>query len=603
MAITKTDLLQSEPKEQKQVEKELSNIGLIKLVWKFLGRDRFWFGFYMILMSIGIAANYAETYIIAKIVDSVIINDINSVYKLIGLFIAIGISTGILYLIANSKSKKIQVNTVFNIRQNIMQSLKRFNLNWHQNENSGNKIQKINHGIQHLRNLIQIGRGRILNQITGIVSIGAIFLFTDYRFLFVVFAYNITTFFIQRYFGKRERLLIKEQNKLQEASSGQFFEIYNNITTLKVSGSEDSMQAKLEETQIQILHLNHELDNLSNRRNLFQNITEYIFISMVLLILSFSVVNKILSIGTFAAYYSYFKRFSTNINSAIEMQEQIRKFGLSISRMMPILEETPEQYFGKQEFDNNWNKIEIQDLEFSYGKSDQTNLNKINLTINKGQKIGIVGRSGSGKSTIVKILTGLYKAKNGQILYSNNKVQTNFYDIDFGSIANHQAVVLQETELFNMTMQENITLLKDVDNQTLEKAIRISQLDEVIDKLPKGLETKVGEKGYKLSGGQKQRVGIARAICSGAEILIFDEATSALDSHTELNIQNAIEKELTDKTMLIVAHRLSTLKHVDQIIVFEDGMIVETGKFTDLIENPKTRFAKLWQLQKSGLEL
>ncbi|MBC7406078.1 MAG: ABC transporter ATP-binding protein [Candidatus Parcubacteria bacterium] len=586
-----------------KADNNMSNWGLIQTVWKFLGKERWWFLGCVILMGFGVASNYAEMYLLGKIADTILTGNLNQVYYLIGGFLGIGISTGLLYFLSNNRAANIELDTIFDVRDKTLKALAEFDINWHQSSNSGNKIQKIETGIGNLKSLIKISRRQLLNNITGIISIGGIFLVTDFRFLLIVFVFNLITYFVQRYYGKKEQIINKELNKQKEVSTGKFFEIYNNITTLKVTGSEQNLQNKLREDNLAVYHLDQKIRDNFRQKNIVQNIIDYAFKAIVILFLSYAVLNKSLSVGTFVIYYGFFDRLSNQINNLIDLQETIRTLKLGIERMLPILDEQPERYFGTGEFPIDWSNIEIDDLQFTYNQGVTTNLEIKNLAIKKGQKIGLVGRSGSGKSTLVKILMGLYKTTTGKIYYNSPNSKTNFYDMNFDQIVNHQAVVLQETELFNMTLEENITLLKTVDKDTLEKSLRVSQLEEVIKKLPKGLETKVGEKGYKLSGGQKQRVGIARAICSGAEILIFDEATSALDSQTELDIQNAIQQELADKTMIIVAHRLSTLRQVDKIIVFEDGQIVETGKFTELIANPKSHFAKLWQLQKSGVEL
>ena len=160
------------------------------------------------------------------------------------------------------------------------------------------------------------------------------------------------------------------------------------------------------------------------------------------------------------------------------------------------------------------------------------------------------------------------------------------------------SMVLQDSEMFNMTIRENITLLRNIPEETLVKSIKIAQLESVIAKLPNGLETVIGEKGYHLSGGERQRVGIARAICQDPEIIIFDEATSSLDSQTESKIQKALEKELEKKTLIFIAHRISTLKNADVIYVFESGKIVESGSYTTLLNKKNSLFNSLYITQE-----
>jgi ABC-type multidrug transport system fused ATPase/permease subunit len=215
-----------------------------------------------------------------------------------------------------------------------------------------------------------------------------------------------------------------------------------------------------------------------------------------------------------------------------------------------------------------------------------------NFTINKFEKIGIVGHSGSGKSTLAKILLGLYELEDGKFKIDD----VNFYDIKHSEITHNIAIVLQDSEMFNLSLKENITLLKEND-ELLRLAIKVAQLEELITKLPEGMHTLIGEKGYRLSGGERQRIGIARAIFKNPQLLVLDEATSSLDSKTEELIQEGLEKELQKKTMIIIAHRLSTLKHVDRIYVFDNGRIAEEGKYDELITDPSSKFYQLHHFQ------
>ncbi len=216
------------------------------------------------------------------------------------------------------------------------------------------------------------------------------------------------------------------------------------------------------------------------------------------------------------------------------------------------------------------------------------------FSIPRYAKIGVVGKTGSGKSTLAKLLAGLYPLTSGKYMID----ETSFYDLSHEEQTRHITLVLQETEIFNMSIRDNITLLREMDPKLLEKALTIAQLDDVIAKLPEGLDTLVGEKGYHLSGGECQRVGIARAICKDAPIMIFDEATSSLDSKTESLIQEALETQLTEKTLVIIAHRVSTLQKTERIYVFDAGEIVEQGTFVELSENRTSKFFELYNIQK-----
>ena len=241
-------------------------------------------------------------------------------------------------------------------------------------------------------------------------------------------------------------------------------------------------------------------------------------------------------------------------------------------------------------------EITFKDVNFSYieGKPIFKNLN---LHIKSGERIGIVGHSGSGKSTLINLLLRAYDVDSGEILLN----KTNIKDLTFRSHHKNIAVISQDTALFNRSILENLRI---TNSQASEKQIRqaahLAQIDETIMNLPHGYNSVVGERGTMLSGGERQRIAIARAILQNAPILILDEATSALDSKAEIMIEKALQNIIKDKTVIAIAHRLSTLRSMDRIIVLENGKIIEEGSIDELLKNKSGTFHKLYQLQNNG---
>ncbi len=244
-------------------------------------------------------------------------------------------------------------------------------------------------------------------------------------------------------------------------------------------------------------------------------------------------------------------------------------------------------------------EIVWQNVTFNYenGSNVFTNLN---LLIRPGQKVGLVGSSGSGKSTLIALLLKNFKITTGNIYIDNHSI----YDVTSDSLRANIALIPQDIMLFHRSIGENIGYAKDNATQTeIEHAAQIANIHEFIINLPEGYNTLVGERGVKLSGGQRQRIAIARAILKNAGILILDEATSSLDSQTENEIQKSINTmlEANKATVIAIAHRLSTIKHMDRIIVFDNGKIVEDGGFTELINLQNSKFKELWEHQVNGM--
>lgn len=244
--------------------------------------------------------------------------------------------------------------------------------------------------------------------------------------------------------------------------------------------------------------------------------------------------------------------------------------------------------------------IEFKNISFGYGNNSNVFKN-LNLEIKAGQKIGLVGSSGAGKSTLIGLLLKNFQANSGDIVIDNQSI----YNHSSDSLRSQISVIPQDILLFHRSIGENIGYANDLaSQQEIEAAAKTANIHEFISTLPDGYNTLVGERGLKLSGGQRQRIAIARSILKNAPILILDEATSALDSQTEQEIQQSINRILeTDNTstVIAIAHRLSTIKHMDKIIVIENGEIVEDGSFNELISKANGKFKKMWDSQVDGM--
>jgi len=244
----------------------------------------------------------------------------------------------------------------------------------------------------------------------------------------------------------------------------------------------------------------------------------------------------------------------------------------------------------------NKGEIELKDLCFSFNQTRDA-LKDINLVIKPGEKVALIGPSGAGKTTFVRLLLRLYSPTKGKILIDGQDIAEATQE----SLRKNISMVPQDPILFHRTLAENIAYGKrDATKEEIEKAATLAHCDDFIKELPMGFETYVGERGIKLSGGERQRVAIARAILKNAPILVLDEATSSLDSRSEMLIQDALSNLMHGKTTIVIAHRLSTIQKMDRIIVVDGGKIIEQGSHQELLENKNSLYKKLWELQAGG---
>ena len=286
--------------------------------------------------------------------------------------------------------------------------------------------------------------------------------------------------------------------------------------------------------------------------------------------------------------YTPIKNLGNNLNS-------VQYSFMAIERIFKILDSSPnikdrEDAIELKDFKND---IYFDNVRFAYIK-DKYVLNNINLTIKHGETVAFVGNSGGGKTTLASLLPRFYNVTKGYIKIDG--IDINKYTLK--SLRNNISVVFQDNFLFSGTIRENILLGKlDATEEQLNKAVKMACLDEFISTLEKGLDTEIGERGILLSGGQKQRVAIARAFLKDAPIVILDEATSALDNKSEAIVQTAIDNLMKDKTVIVIAHRLSTVKNADRIAVINEGELVELGTHDELMNIENGQYKTLYEMQ------
>ena len=307
------------------------------------------------------------------------------------------------------------------------------------------------------------------------------------------------------------------------------------------------------------------------------------------------ILTKQITSGNFVSFitalimlYTPIKNLGNNFNS-------VQFSFMAIERVFKILDTQPKikDNEGAKDFTELKNNIVFDKVNFKYVPNKQV-LNNICLEVKKGETIALVGNSGGGKSTLVSLLPRFYDISSGVIKIDNVNIKNyKLYDL-----RKNIAIVFQDNFLFSGTIRDNIMLGKlDATEEELRKAVKMAYLDEFIDTLKEGLDTQIGERGMLLSGGQKQRVAIARAFVKNAPIVILDEATSALDNKSEAIVQKAIENLMQDKTVFVIAHRLSTVQNADRIAVINQGNLVELGSHEELMKIENGQYRTLYEMQ------
>lgn len=306
-------------------------------------------------------------------------------------------------------------------------------------------------------------------------------------------------------------------------------------------------------------------------------------------------INNIISIGVISAFIVYARQFGRHIDELAQIYGQIQTAVAGAERVFEVMDEPLEDKSGKKNMDDLKGIIRFKNVNFSYTKEKQV-LYDFNLEVKAGQKVALVGSTGSGKTTVVNLLMRFYDVDSGEILIDD----VNIKDIDCDSLRRNTAIVLQDTVLFADSIENNLRYSNSsATDEQMYMAARMSNCDSMIRKMPQGYDTQLMSEGENISQGQRQLLSIARAFLAQPKILILDEATSSVDTRTEKHIQDAMVKLMKDRTSLIIAHRLSTIQDADLIVVMDEGRIAETGSHANLLAK-KGKYYQLYMTQFAG---
>ncbi len=462
-------------------------------------------------------------------------------------------------------------------------------------KNSGEFINRITHDTETIVNSFDQIFDIISRLITSFVIYIYIFL-NSYLVALEIIIFIIIFAFVVKYFHPKLEKVNKERKKINDYTVSQVTESIRGIREIKTLGIKNSLFSNLRtlieksfKASSKEININFNYDTISLILKSFLEVGSFITCAILLYY------NKI-TLTFFVAITYYIYRYTWIIENITSFTKTYNDVLVSVSRINEILENKlfPDVKFGTKELTNCEGVIKFNNVTFSYPK-EQAILKNFNITFYPHQKIGIVGKSGQGKTTIFNLLTRVFDTKKGTITIDG----VNIEDISEENLRQNIAIIRQEPFLFNKTIKENFLFLNpNLQLKEIRKYCKMAYIDEYFMSLPKKYNTILGEGGVNLSGGQKQRLAIARALAKKSKIILFDEATSALDNESQNYIKNVIDDLVLDHTVLIIAHRLSTIIDADIIYVIDNGEVVAKGTHQELIKKSKT----YQQLYKSELQ-
>ena len=462
----------------------------------------------------------------------------------------------------------ISKNIIFNTRKRILMHLEKISIKEYEMLESGSIASKLITDLNTIEDFIGKTISRFTTSLLSLIAICGILTWINPYLALIIILLNPIVIIISSKMSKKVASYKKEENESISIFQESLIETLEMFTQIRSSNKEQNYISKLIT----------KADNVRKNAILFgykaeaqRNVSFYIFLMGVEFFRVATIIivfHDQISIGLMLGVFAYLWFMMGPIEELLNIQYNFDSASVAIKRIDKILQIQQEQQYPnkKNPFDYP-TSIEIEKLNFSFG--DKVILKDLSLKINEKEKIAIIGSSGDGKTTLMQVLIGLYPPDNGDIKFNKISIR----DIGLNTVRENVFLILQSPLIFNDTVRENLCMGQIIKEETIFEALKIAQLDEFVNQMPDKLNSYLGKNGIRLSGGQKQRLAIARMILKNPRVVIFDESTSALDSKTEKMLFKALKPYLKDKTVIMIAHRLNTIKNADNIYMIKDKTI------------------------------
>jgi ATP-binding cassette subfamily B protein len=532
------------------------------------------------LIAISAVISLASPFLLRRILDHAIPQrDTSELTLLVAGMIAVSIATGALGVAQTWLSNIVGQRVMHDLRSAVYRHLQRLSLAFFTRTRTGEVQSRIANDIGGVQNVVTSTATSIVSNVTTVIAVIIAMIALDWRL--AAFSLGLLPFFVwltRRVGAERRRITAKRQSRLADMSSLVEESLsVSGILLGKTMGRGDELAERFSEESRQLADIEVRA-RMAGRWRMAS--VQMSFAVMPALVYWFAGQTSAISIGTVVAFTTLQTRLLFPIQSLLSVGVDVQTSGALFARIFEYLDLPVDVVEGEVALERVRGEVHFEGVSFGYDPDAPPTLDDIDIRVAPGSYTAIVGETGSGKTTLGYLVARLYDPQAGKVKIDGTDVR----DLTFASLSETVGLVSQETYLFHASIRENLAFAKPgATGAEVEAAARVAQIHELIASLPDGYDTVVGERGYRFSGGEKQRIAIARTVLRNPPVLLLDEATSALDTVTERAVQGAIDALAEGRTTIAIAHRLSTVRRADHIVVLEGGRVAESGSHDELL--------------------
>ena len=492
-------------------------------------------------------------------------------------------------------SAKLSRSIVQHMRYDLFKKIDNLPISYLDMHSNGDVMSRMTNDVENVSNTVSQSLGSLISGVLTVVGTIAIMFRYCWQLTLITMVSVLLTVYVTKIMSKKMRSVYRRRSRALGMLNGHAEEMITGYRTILAYNRQETTKAEFGEISDKLTKEGIHAEILGGSMGPIMNCISNLSFVIVAAFGGYFALKGMITIGVISAFIIYAKQFSRPINEIAQLYGSVQTAVAGAERVFALMDQPDEDNSGSQEIENMQGNISFRHVDFSYLPEKQV-LYDFNLDVKSGQKIALVGATGSGKTTVVNLLMRFYNVDSGEILIDGK----NIMDLRRDWLRKNTAIVLQDTVLFSDTIENNIKYSNpEADDEAMISAARTSNCASFIGRMKNKYKTFLKQAGASLSHGQRQLINIARAIMADPKILILDEATSSVDTRTEQSIQDALVKLMKNRTSLIIAHRLSTIQDADKIVVMEKGRVVEIGTHDELLEKQGAYYS-LYNAQFAG---